>query len=178
MHSKIWEVDKINSEAYLAELIRKYQNLIFSICYKLTKDYYAAQDLTQETFLSAYLHTDSFLGGNEKAWIARIATNKCIDYEKRASKKVFLTDEPIESTVSNRVELPEQVYMEKESRKRLLFECEKLRKPYDEIAKMYFYEEKDANEIAKLKGANKKTIQTQVYRARDLLRKAYRKESG
>ena len=73
-------MDKINSEKYMEELIDKYQNLVFSICYKFTKDYFIAEDLTQETFLSAFQHPDSFQGGNEKAWICRIATNKCIDY--------------------------------------------------------------------------------------------------
>ena len=61
------EVGKIDSQEYLSNLIDRYQNLVFSICYKITKDYFAAEDLTQETFLSAFQHRASFEGGNEKA---------------------------------------------------------------------------------------------------------------
>lgn len=171
-------MDKIYSEEFLVELIHKYQNLVFSICYKLTNDYFAAQDLTQETFLSAYTHPESFQGGNEKAWICRIATNKCIDYEKKGFRKVVLSEEPLSKEGGTDTNLPLQAYMEKESRVRLLEECKKLKKPYDEVATMYFYEEKTAEQIAKVKQKKLKTIQTQVYRARDMLRKAYRKESG
>ena len=34
------------------QMVHKYQNLVFSICVKMTGDYFAAEDLTQETFLS------------------------------------------------------------------------------------------------------------------------------
>ena len=119
---------KIYSEEFLVELIHKYQNLVFSICYKLTNDYFAAQDLTQETFLSAYTHPESFQGGNEKAWICRIATNKCIDYEKKGFRKVVLSEEPLSKEGGTDTNLPLQAYMEKESRVRLLEECKKTKK--------------------------------------------------
>ena len=49
------------------QMVHKYQNLVFSICVKMTGDYFAAEDLTQETFLSAYQHKEEFDGKNEKA---------------------------------------------------------------------------------------------------------------
>ena len=73
------EADAINREEQLEALIDRYQNLIFSICYKMTADYFASEDLAQETFLSAYEKYTSFDGRNEKAWICRIAVNKCLD---------------------------------------------------------------------------------------------------
>lgn len=58
----------------------QYGNLVYSICYRITNDYFDAQDLTQETFLSAYRHLDAFDGANPKAWLCRIASNKGLDY--------------------------------------------------------------------------------------------------
>ena len=43
---------------------------------------------------------------------------------------------------------------------------------------MYFYEEKKAEEIAAVKGKKLKTIQTQIYRAKGMLKKIYGRESG
>lgn len=70
------------------QMVHKYQNLVFSICVKMTGDYFAAEDLTQETFLSAYRHKEEFDGKNEKAWLCRIASNKCIDYSRQAARRM------------------------------------------------------------------------------------------
>ena len=81
-------------EEQLSALIDSYGNLVFSICYKMTSDYFASEDLSQETFLSAYKHLSEFDGQYEKAWICRIATNKCLDYLNSAGKAdyIFQTD--------------------------------------------------------------------------------------
>ncbi len=169
-------MDKINSKTDIAVLINSYQNLVFSICYKFTKDYFVAEDLTQETFLSAFQHQDSFQGGSKKAWICRIATNKCIDYQREAGRRMIPTDEVGAELETSKDGTPESVYLEKEVRGKLLRECKQLKPPYDEIAIMYFYEEKRADEIAVAKSKNIKTIQTQIYRAREMLKKVYREE--
>ena len=71
---------KKNKEERFSIMVDTYQNLIFSVCYKVTGDYFMAEDLAQESFLAAYRNLDSFEGENEKAWLCRIATNKSIDY--------------------------------------------------------------------------------------------------
>ena len=45
-----------DSKEKLIELMSTYKNLVFSVCLKLTGDYFAAEDITQETFISAYEH--------------------------------------------------------------------------------------------------------------------------
>lgn len=155
-------------------MIEKYQNLIFSICLKMTKDYFAAEDLTQETFLSAFRHVKNFDGQNEKAWICKIAVNKCLDYQKR---KNFIPSENflLEQNPTNDG-LPEKEYIEKETYQILEKNCKQLKPPYDEIALLYYIKEKKAEEIALCTGKNLKTVQTQIYRARGMLRKIYGKE--
>ena len=54
----------------------------------MVKNPFDAQDLTQETFLSAYKKLPEFDGTYEKAWISRIATNKCLDYLKNAAREI------------------------------------------------------------------------------------------
>lgn len=177
----------MNTETYgqkqFSALIDSYQNLVFSICYRMTSDYFASEDLTQDTFLSAYEHIQSFDGANAKAWLCRIATNKCIDYLKRAGARTVPTsDEELENSLSSYTEktatqkTPEKEVLEDEVRQTLLRRCKELKPPYDEIARMYYYEEIEMPEIAKMKNLNLKTVQTQVYRARAMLRKQYRKE--
>ena len=188
---------RINREEQLSALIDSYQHLVFSICYKMTADYFASEDLAQETFLSAYRHLAEFDGRHEKAWICRIATNKCLDYLQSAGRRSIPTADlgmeatgppgrngPADadagyggdSTVMRQT--PESICLEKEVRETLLSRCCSLKPPYDEIAKAYYYDEMDAAEIAEVRGVKKKTIQTQIYRARGMLRRMYEKERG
>ena len=59
----------MTDEETLERLIHQYQNLIYSICYRLTGDYFDAEDLAQDTFLSAYKNLARFDGNNERAWL-------------------------------------------------------------------------------------------------------------
>lgn len=170
------EVDKINTEEFLEELINQYGNLVFSICYKITKNYFDAEDLAQDTFLSAYKHMDSFDGSNPKAWLSRIATNKCLDYLKRAAAKTLPTAEEHLNMVPSANQTPEELYLDQEVKQKLLVLCKSLKPPYDEISTYYFYMNLTVNEIAQKTGKNKKTVQTQIYRSKGLLKSLWRKE--
>lgn len=145
----------------------------------MTSDYFASEDLTQETFLSAYKHLEEFDGKHEKAWICRIAANKCLDYGKSAGRRCLPMEIPEEKQKrAPDGETPEHICLEEEVRTTLLSRCRSLKPPYDEIARLYYYEEMDADEIALKTGLGKKTVQTQIYRARNMLRKLYGKEEA
>lgn len=175
---KIGAIEKeLSAEERLSVLIDSYQKLVFSICYKVTGDYFIAEDLAQETFLSAYQKYDSFDGANEKAWICRIATNKSIDYIRGAERRMVPVEELFDSEqmpVDDNT--PEHICIEEELKEKLQSCCASLKPPYDEIAREYYLEEKNAAEIAQRRAQNIKTIQTQIYRARDMLKRLYGKE--
>lgn len=168
---------KIDAKDNLIRMIQQYQNLIFSICLKLTGDYFAAEDLTQETFIAAYQHQDDFDGKEEKAWLCRIASNKCIDYKRAAARRVVPTTEeelPDACLIDN--DEPLQKVLNHEVLEELEVCCKALPPPYDKIALQHFLEGKTAKDIAMQSGENIHTIQTQIYRAREKLKKSYRKE--
>jgi RNA polymerase sigma factor (sigma-70 family) len=167
---------KKNKEERFSIMVDTYQNLIFSVCYKVTGDYFMAEDLAQESFLAAYRNLDSFEGENEKAWLCRIATNKSIDYLRGAGRRAVPTEDIFFEQQSENGGSPEDICLEKEVKERLLEYCGRLKPPYNEIAKSVYYDEKKAVEIAKERNENVKTVQTQIYRARDMLRKIYGKE--
>lgn len=163
----------MDSKERLTQMIEKYQHLVFSVCVKMTQDYFAAEDLAQDTFIAAFRHLDGFDGANEKAWLCRIASNKCIDYMKQAERRsVPSTEETLDMQPSGDGQ-PEKAYLEKEVYHELQIRCSSLSPPYDRIAAMYFIEGRKAAEIAGLSGKNIKTVQTQIYRARAMLKEAY-----
>ena len=171
------EVEKIDSKENLTRLINQYQNLIFSICLKLTGDYFVAEDLTQETFLSAFKSMETFDGQSEKAWICRIASNKSIDYLKAAKRREIPTlQENMEEEPTAEGNDPLQEILNKEVVEDMKLRCQNLKPPYDEVAMEYFIRGKTTKEIAKLKNVPLNTIQTRLYRAREMLRNSISKE--
>ena len=163
-------------EETFSQMIDKYQNLVWSICYKMTNNYFDTQDLSQETFLSIYKALPGFDGQNERAWVAKIATNKCLDYLKRASARSQPAEDSYFNELQSPAPTPEDTCIETIEAEKLLKLCKSLKPPYAQIATDYFYHEMTAKDIASQYGKNLKTIQTQIYRAKGMLKKLWRKE--
>ena len=142
----------------------------------MTADYFIAEDLAQETFLSAYEKYASFDGKNEKSWICKIATNKCLDYLKASGRKSIPTEDIYFARQEDKGKTPETVCLEQEVKQELYDCCKALKPPYNEIALDYYYYELAIGEIAQKRQRNVKTVQTQIYRARGMLRKYYQKK--
>ena len=168
---------KDDSKEKLIYFMDQYKNLVFSVCLKLTGDYFTAEDITQETFISVYNHFEEFDGRDEKAWICRIASNKCIDYLRSAKmREVASTDEDIESSMDAGRVGPDEAYIAKDVEKRFASSCNELDEPYRTAAVGHFIQGKTAKEISLEKGIPLKTIQSHIYRAREMLKKKIRKE--
>jgi len=60
-------------------IVEQYQRLVYNLSLRILGNAEAAEDATQDTFLSAYKAVGKFRGGNLKAWLLRIATNSCYD---------------------------------------------------------------------------------------------------
>lgn len=161
------------SKSRLCEMMNRYEKLVFSICYKITGDYFTAEDLAQETFLTAYQKYETFDGENEKAWLCRIATNKSIDYIRSAGYRMIPTQDDFFAMVTEQKESPEEQCIEQEIKDKFCEYCHRLKPPYDEIAREYYLEEMTAVQIAQKKQMKVKSVQTQIYRARSMLQKLY-----
>ena len=61
-------------------------------------------------------------------------------------------------------------------KERLAEKVGSLKPPYNEVARAYYLEERSPKEIAVRYGRSVKTVQTQIYRAREMLKKIYGKE--
>ena len=170
-------MEKIDSKENFIRLVRQYQNLVFSICLKLTGDYFAAEDLAQETFLSAYRHLEQFDGQEEKAWLCRIASNKCVDYLRKAKRRaVPVSNEDFPEQATTPQEEPLSRVLNQELLAEIAAACNGLKPPYREVAEAHFVRGKPAAEIAEETGTGINTVKTHIRRARELLKKSLGKE--
>ncbi len=156
------------------ELVTQYEKLVYTICYQFTKNHHTAQDLSQETFISAYSHLDSCQEDSIKPWLARIATNKAKDYLKSAYNRRIQT-EGENGLPENATPLfmedsrPEDITIEKETLEKISDDIRALKEPYVTVAVLYFLEEKSVDEIAGHLKRPPKTVHTQLYRAKKIL---------
>lgn len=169
-------MEEIYQNSYFEDLLTKYEKLVFSICYRMTNNYFDAQDLTQETFTSVYKVMESFDEKNEKAYITRVATNKCLDHLKRAERRTMPSEDEELERGSPPVDSAEKQVMEIVVMEQLEKCCNRLKEPYKTVAYEYFYKGKTAKEIAEHINANVHTVQTQIRRVRKVLRTQWDKE--
>ena len=64
------------------DLVLIHQTLIYNICLRILKNGQAAEDATQETFISAWQHLDDW-SGPARPWLVRVAVNKSLDELRR-----------------------------------------------------------------------------------------------
>lgn len=161
-----------------ADTIKQYERLILTICLSFTKNYFDAEDLAQQTFLSAYKNIDKFDGKNMKAWLTTIASNKCRDFLKsKVRTEVSITDEEYEN-VQDDHESPEETVIKKNTQERISCLCGRLKEPYRNVAESYFLHGIKLSSMAKASGENIKTLETRLYRAKKLLRELWKEEFG
>jgi len=153
-----------------------YSGLIFTICYSMTGDYFQSEDLAQETFVSAYRAMGSFDGKNEKAWLVKIATNKCRDYLKSSARRIVPAEDQMFDAVRDAAPLPEEEAVGADLQRHLARLCDSLREPYRTVATEYFIHQKHPKQIAEEMKTNVKTVQTQFYRARAMLQRLWKEE--
>ncbi len=77
-------------------LVLAYQDLVFNQAYRMMGETDAAEDATQDAFISAYRNLGSYRGGSFKAWLLRIVTNACYDELRRRKRRPTTPLEPLD----------------------------------------------------------------------------------
>lgn len=132
-----------------------------------------AEDLTQEVFLSAYKNLAHFDGLYERAWLSKIAVHKCLDFLKAAGRRSIPTEDVYFAQIPDNTGYtsPEENCLMEDSETQVKQICSTLKSPYREIAISHFCNQMSVAEISQKEGKNPKTIQTQLYRAKNMLKK-------
>lgn len=81
-----------------AQLVAKYEQRVYNLARKMTRDQQDAEDVLQETFISVFRHLDEFQGDAAFAtWLYRIATNASLMKLRGRKTPLVSLDEPMES---------------------------------------------------------------------------------
>lgn len=78
-------------EKAFEELYEKMRRLVYSVCLSIVKNSGAAEDLTQDTFVTVWERAADFRGEGFKTWILTVAKNKSLNALRR-QKREFSAD--------------------------------------------------------------------------------------
>ena len=169
---EVWELT--NGE--FTELMQQYQRLIYTVCLQFVHDPHTAEDLTQDTFLSAFSAIDRCEPQYYKAWLVRVAANKCKDHLKSSWVRRVeapgddALPEPRGAPLGDAQDPIEQL-TERAGAAEVETMVRTLREPYGRAAAMYLLDGLPVTAIAQKLGRPAPTVQNQLFRAKAILRK-------
>ena len=160
-------------------LVLAYQDRVYSQAYRVLNDPQAADDATQEAFISAYKNLRSFRGGSFRAWLLRIVTNACYDELRRRKRKPTTSLEPLNDSgeeiesphwIADPGELPEDNVVRAELGMAIQNCLEKLPVDFRVVVVLVDVQGMDYLEAADVIGKPLGTVKSRLARARSRMR--------
>lgn len=145
-------------------LYDKYKNSVYRLAFSYCKNTADAEDITQETFIKRFTADIKFSDDkSEKAWLMKVASNKCKDLFKSITYKYFYYSVSLEEA---------NLTYESSEENAVYHAVMELPPKYRIVIHLYYYEGYSVAEIGKILGKSDTAIQTRLYRARNLLKKS------
>lgn len=182
--------------SHLVEKIKKGDNKSFEKLYKLTerevwftcisflKNETTAQDIMQETYITAFLKIQSLEKSSQiRSWFNRIAVNKCKNYLK-GKGEIQLDDEIFENQaiVDERISIPEEYISDKAKREIILSIMQEVLPDVQyQTVIMHYFNEMTVDEIAEVFECSRGTVLSRLNYSRAKMKTAiedYENKSG
>ena len=182
--------------SHLVEKIKKGDNKSFEKLYELTerevwftcisflKNETTAQDIMQETYITAFLKIQSLEKSSQiRSWLNRIAVNKCKNYLK-GKGEIQLDDEIFENQaiVDERISIPEEYISDKAKREIILSIMQEVLSDVQyQTVIMHYFNEMTVDEIAEVFECSRGTVLSRLNYSRAKMKTAiedYENKSG
>ncbi|WP_413382108.1 RNA polymerase sigma factor [Alkalihalobacillus sp. 1P02AB] len=166
-------------EAALKELMIEYGDYLLRTAYLFVKDRQVAEEVVQDTFVSAYEKIDQLQDSTKlKSWLVSIVYNNCRShFRKSRFNNVAYFFEQIKQMKSTHIsEYPEESLLQDAQNQQLTAEIGKLGIKYREVIVLYYFNELKIAQIAELIQTNENTIKARLKRGRALLKEMLLKE--
>ena len=147
------------------DLVRRYRNEVYALCFYFTRNREDAWVLSQEVFIKAWRALSRFRGDSSfKTWLMRIAINTCRDYLRT----------PWLRRVDRRVDmdtLPEETQSDPLPDSQVLDAVMALPPKYKDVVLLRYYQDMKHKDIADTLGITVDVAKTRLKRANEKLRR-------
>jgi len=159
------------------ELVSRYQDRIFSLCYRMCGSRESANDFAQESFVRAYERLDQYDPARPfYPWLKQVTVNLCLNAirDRRRETEEEATSDTWEERLSDAKPTPEHVVIDADLEQRVQAAIVELPPRYRAVAVLRYIEDNSYDEIAEALDLPLGTVKTQLFRAREQLRRTLR----
>lgn len=168
--------------------MQTYGLYIYKTVYAVLHSPHDAEDVTQEVLLLIYRSLPNYRMDGLKTWITRIAVNRAIDFRRSKARRpeqlmeqehvdLQKTDFPADGMLSAMpAPAAEYIAIRQEELKYVQAKVDELPDNYREVVNAFYIEEKSYEQIAAETGLERKSVESRLYRARNWMRRHWRKE--
>ena len=173
-----------DQEAF-AELVRRYQKKIYSLAFRILGDHLDADEVVQETFVRVYRRRKELKPvAYFSTFLVRIATNFAIDLLRKRRGHTGMADDAsllpgnVQSDLARRVATPSEWYENKELMQEVHRALEQLPPRQRVTAILHDVEGYSTAEVAQVLNCPEATVRSNLFIARNKLRKILRERFG
>jgi len=151
------------------ELVRRYQQAVFAVCYRLMGERQDAEDMAQETFIRAHQRLASYDAARPFGpWIRRVAANICLNALK-SRKANFIIDEERDAVPDTQASNPEKAQARKDGIEDVQQAIQELPPHYRAVIELRHFQELSSAEIAQALEIPLSDVKSYLFRARKQL---------
>ena len=146
------------------ELYEKYATDVLRVCYFYLGDRQKAEDVCQDVFMRLMVNAPQLEEGREKAWLLKVALNRCRDLWRGSwAKRVVLG-----SPVFELIPAPDD-RERKDDEDAMMVAVHKLPAAFREVILLHYYQNFGISEIARMMDLPEGTISSRLSRGRKKL---------
>jgi RNA polymerase sigma-70 factor (ECF subfamily) len=160
------------------QLVRRYQERVYSTIYHMTSNHEDANDLVQDTFIKAFQAIRNFKGDSSFfTWIYRIAVNKTINFLKKRKNRNHLSLNDLDASTENDPELvalishktPRREVNLAELQEKLNTAMQKLSEDHRLVVTLHDIQGLPHEDISRIMDCNVGTVRSRLFYARQQL---------
>ena len=150
-------------------IVGRWQYRVVSLAWQFCRDRALAEDIAQEVFLKVYRALASFRGESSfSTWLTSIALNTCRSRAVTATRQMATLDPARTVAVGAGTERTMEAREREEAVRRAVLALPEL---YRDAILMFYFEEKDLAETARVLGVPEGTLKARLHRGRELLKR-------
>jgi RNA polymerase sigma-70 factor (ECF subfamily) len=166
-----------DQQAY-ADLVSRYQNYVFTLTLRFTKNREDAEEVAQDIFVKAYRALADFKGNSKfSTWLYTIVNNTCITFLRKKKLEIHSLDKEGVFEVADNFDSGLRANMvEQKSKVAMVNNAINLLNPDDaQIITLFYKGEQSLEEIAQILGLETNTAKVRLHRARTRLKEKMEK---
>ena len=158
------------SQRAWTRLVARYESKVYNQALRMTRNRADAMDLMQETFLAVYRNLPNYRGdGSFPAWVARIAINRALDFQRHRSRLPEHSSVDIDELLG--IDNPQTNAGLSQRNGDILRLLDRLSLEQRAVVELKFFQQCTFEDIAQQLGISSNTAKTRLYAALEHMQK-------